>query len=166
MALTPINWIDFIRALAGAWVLRELVVTTEAGASVPGVPLILVQGGILGVGALSQTVWRDDGLIVIGPVFYIAGAAMFLVSWQVALFAVLLGITLAQMLGRLSWMFAFAPFFFLVFAVVFGGFGLWLPVGAGLFVVPPLVAVGARAPLAMMHARSVLDRMRVPHAKI
>lgn len=166
MILTPLNWIDMARAATGLWVLRELGVTIEPGVLGLGMLMLLVYAGVLAIGVLFQTIWHDDELIIMGPIFYIAGATVLLVSWQVGLFAILLGVTLAQMFGRLSWLFTFVPFLFLVFAELFGGLGLSLAIAAGLYLLPMLIAVGAQTPVAFMHGKSALDRIRVPHARM
>ena len=166
MILTPVNWIDFARAMAGVWVLRELGITLEPGVLGMGMLLMVVFAGVLGIGVLFQTIWHDEELIIVGPMFYLAGATAMLVPWQVVLFAVLLGVTLAQMFSRVAWMFTLVPFLFLVFAELFGGIGLSLAVAAGLYLIPLLIAVGAQTPIALMHGKSALDRVRVPHARL
>lgn len=166
MLLTPINWIDAARAAGGIWVLHELAITVEPGVVGLGTLVLLFYAGALAIGVLFQTIWHDEELIVVGPLFYLAGATVLLVSWQVGLFSILLGVTLAQMFNRLSWMFALIPVLSLVFARLFGGLGIALAVAAGLYVLPLLIAIGAQTPLALMHSRSALDRVRVPHARL
>jgi hypothetical protein len=128
--------------------------------------VLVVQSGVLAVGVLFQTIWHDEELIVLGPLFYIAGATVLLVSWQVAVFSILLGVTLAQMFSRLSWMFMLVPVLLLVFAKLFGGIGITLAVAGCLYLLPLLIATGAQTPVALMHSRSALDRVRVPHARM
>lgn len=166
MLLTPLNWIDLARAAGGVWVLRELAITIEPGISGLGAPVFLVQAGVLAIGVLFQSIWHDEELIVLGPLFYIAGATGLLVSWQVGLFSILLGVTLAQMFSRLSWMFTIVPVLSVVFARLFGGIGVPLAVAAGLYLLPLLIAIGGQTPVALMHSRSALDRVRVPHARM
>lgn len=166
MLLTPLNWIDLARAAGGFWVLRELAVTIESGVIGVGTLVLVVCAGVLSIGVLFQTVWHDEELIVIGPLFYIAGATVLLVSWQVGLFSILLGVTLAQMLSRLSWMFTIVPVLFVAFGMLFGGLGVTLAIAAGLYPLPLLIAIGAQTPVAFMHGRSALDRVRVPHARM
>ncbi|HUG10450.1 MAG TPA: hypothetical protein VMM36_05530, partial [Opitutaceae bacterium] len=148
------------------WVLRELAITAETGVSGLGTLLLVVQAGVVAIGVLFQSIWHDEELIVVGPLFYIAGATGLLVSWQVGLFSVLLGVTLAQMFSRLAWMFVLVPLLSLVFAKLFGGIGIALAVAGGLYLLPQLVAIGAQTPVALMHGRSALDRVRVPHARL
>jgi hypothetical protein len=166
MILTPLNWVDLARAAGGVWVLRELAITVEPGVTGLGTLVLLIQAGVLAIGVLFQTVWHDEELIILGPVFYIAGATVLLVSWQVGLFSILLGVTLAQMLSRLSWMFIIVPVLSVVFARLFGGIGIALAVAGGLYLLPLLIAIGAQTPVALMHSRSALDRVRVPHARL
>ncbi|HEY5551734.1 MAG TPA: hypothetical protein VIK52_07590 [Opitutaceae bacterium] len=166
MLLTPLNWIDMARAAGGFWVLRELAITIEPGVTGVGTLVLMVYAGVLAIGVLFQTIWHDEELIIIGPLFYIAGATVLLVSWQVGLFSILLGVTLAQMLSRLSWMFTLVPLLFVVFAKLFSGLGVSLALAAGLYLLPLLLAIGAQTPVALMHSRSALDRVRVPHARM
>jgi hypothetical protein len=166
MILTPLNWIDLARAAGGVWVLRELAITIEPGVTSAGALVLVVQSGVLAVGVLFQTIWHDEELIVLGPLFYIAGATVLLVSWQVAVFSILLGVTLAQMFSRLSWMFMLVPVLLLVFAKLFGGIGITLAVAGCLYLLPLLIAIGAQTPVAFMHSRSALDRVHVPHARM
>jgi hypothetical protein len=70
------------------------------------------------------------------------------------------------MLSRLSWMFTIVPVLFLMFAKLFGGIGIALAVAGGLYLLPLLIATGAQTPVALMHGRSALDRVRVPHARL
>jgi len=166
MLLTPLNWIDLARAAGGVWVLRELAITVDPGVTGVATLVLFVQAGVLAIGVLFQTIWHEEELIVLGPLFYIAGATVLLVSWQVGLFSVLLGVTLAQMFSRLSWMFTLVPVLSVVFAKLFGGIGITLAVAGGLYLLPLLIAVGAQTPVALMHSRSALDRVRVPHARM
>jgi hypothetical protein len=166
MILTPLNWIDMVRAAVGVWLLRELAITIESGVTGVGMLVLPVHAGALAIGVLFQTIWHDEELIVLGPLFYLAGATVLLISWQVGLFSILLGVTLAQMFSRLSWIFTLVPVLFVVFATLFIGIGITLAVAAGLYLLPLLVAVGAQTPVAFMHSRSALDRVRVPHARL
>jgi len=166
MVLTPINWIDMIRAGAGVWVLRELAITAEPGVLGLGTLLIVVLSAILSIGILSQSVWHDEELIVIGPLFYLAGITAILLPWPVGLFAILLGVTLAQMFSRLHWAFVIVPMLLGLFATAFGGIGLLLAVNCVLYVLPFLIAIGGETPVAFMHGKSALDRIRVPHARL
>lgn len=166
MLLTPLNWIDFVRAGAGTWVLREIALTIDPGVIGLGTLLLVVHAAIFAIGMLLQTIWHDEELIVMGPLFYLAGVSGLLVSWQVALFAILLGVTLAQMFNRLSWLFLVVPVLFLVFSKLFGGLGLSMALAAGLYVLPLLIASSAQTPVAFMHGKSALDRVRVPRARM
>jgi len=166
MLRTVMNCVDLARAAGGFWVLHRLAITIEPGVTGVGTLVLILQGAILAVGVLFQTIWHDEELIILGPVFYIAGATFLLISWQVGLFAIVLGITLAQMLKRVAWLFMIVPFLFVVFAKMFGGLGMSLAVACGLYVLPLLIAIGAQMPLAVMHSRSALDRVRVPRARL
>jgi hypothetical protein len=70
------------------------------------------------------------------------------------------------MFSRLSWMFMLVPVLLLVFAKLFGGIGITLAVAGCLYLLPLLIATGAQTPVALMHSRSALDRVRVPHARM
>ena len=67
------NWLDIIRAAAGAYLLMKLVFTVDEHIRGAVRFAFLWEAGILMLGVLAQTIRFHKGVRFVGPVFYLSG---------------------------------------------------------------------------------------------
>jgi hypothetical protein len=134
---TWINWVDLLRALVGAWV----VMHTAVRPGPQGNGAVVLQGSVLGIGVLMQTVRYWKGVVFVSPLFFLSGVTLALPGWEMQAFAVFVG-----------WLFGFAAknAHYVLPAMMAGlgaggyllnGFGLPLFMNIGLIALPLFLSI-------------------------
>ena len=160
MALTPLNWIDLLRAAAGVFMLQSWALLPDPTFPGSGVAAMLLRFLIIGLGVFLQSGWVADRLVVMGPTFYLAGLTVALAPWQVWSFALVLGLVAAGLLHRFRWHLATSLGALVAFAALFRAFQPSTLVALSLWMLPLLLNIRANDPIAFLHRRSSLDRRR------
>lgn len=83
------NWLDFLRALAGGYAVVVMGVDTPPEVLPGDLGLVFpwVQGGILAVAVLLQTLRYEARLAFYPPIFFLGGLVFALVGWKAGLLA-------------------------------------------------------------------------------
>ena len=138
------NWLDFLRALAGGYAVVVAGITLGGEGPVETAARFKelgLEGVILLVAVLAQTLRFEGKLAFYPPIFFIGGLAFSVVGWQAALFA-FIGVWAANLVLPSAAVFLFCYAGVLLILGVF--FGASLPqagLGAGLALVPVLGAL-------------------------
>jgi hypothetical protein len=134
------NWIDLVRGFAGAWLVQkpfqDLVSSQDELAST----FIGVQLAVLLAGVLAQTLWIRRPMRIIGPVFFLTGMTLALSGTLTGVFALLLGISCALMIGRLSMVFSIVPAALIGFGILFQDIGVMTAFNAAAYALPAFLA--------------------------
>ncbi len=116
----PRNWVDFVRALAGAFLIGLSAKELPDATSGDHLQIVALRWTVLLIAMLIQTARRGGGrFTLVAPVFFILGLSFDLLGWEAALFAF---ITIWIFSGVLSGQ----GLFLFVFAALVVGFGLLL----------------------------------------
>ncbi len=92
LAATWQNWMDLLRAFAGAWLLSRQVFVLDPAWDEGVYVKFAVVGGILAAGVAVQVVYYSRHIYCLCPVFYLAGVSFGLVDWWIALYGLLAGL--------------------------------------------------------------------------
>lgn len=82
------NWFDLARAAAGAYILMGLAIRVDPEVKGAATEAFIVQGGILGLAVLVQTLRYADEIRVIAPIFYLSGLTVVVAGYAAGGFAV------------------------------------------------------------------------------
>lgn len=89
----PRNWVDLLRALAGAGSLSYAVKALNEAEAGPGAAItarwLTVFAGVLAIGVMSQMVRREGGMRLFAPVFFLQGIVMVVADWRAGLLSTL-----------------------------------------------------------------------------
>ena len=89
----PALWIDPVRAVAGAYLLRETLELNDAYFRIKPEMPYGVMIGVLVVGVIMQLLSSREEGVMLAPMGYVAGVIGVLVPWPIALAGMVLGIT-------------------------------------------------------------------------
>ncbi len=140
LAFTPINWIDFVRAGAGAWMIQHSLSPASSGQDDLAMAYLAVKLAIIILCAGAQTIWLDRPIRVVGPLFYMTAFSLVVCGPLVAGFALPLGFGVALMLRRLSLIFALVPAGLLGFSGLFGQLDLPTMAVSAAFALPAFLS--------------------------
>lgn len=154
----PINWIDLVRAAAGAWMIQHALPTNVAGQDDLTLAYQAVQLTVFSLAIILQVVWLDRQLRVIGPLFFLGGLSFVLCGPLVAGLSLALGLGCALMLQRLRLIFLLAPVCFLGFGYLFGQLDSMVLLMAAGFALPAFIsfALGVRIAFARRPVEGVI----------
>jgi hypothetical protein len=85
------NWVDFLRAGAGAYLLHEWALRTVPGVEGAEVKKLAVEASLFTISLVLQIVRFEKITQLIGPVFYLSGITLALSGLTIGLFAVCVG---------------------------------------------------------------------------
>ena len=150
------NWVDLLRAGAGAYLLTEFVVQMNPEIPESGTKALVLEGAVLGLALLFQTVRLGQGVQLVAPIFYLCGFTVALGGYAAGGFAVFVG-----------WLFTIGgknPVYQLPImgvALLAAGYlldlNLRLLLACGLIFVPLVLAFLSRRPLSLVaHERAVV----------
>lgn len=135
-----INWIDLVRGGAGAWMVQKPFQDTISSQDELATTFLVVQGAVLFVGILAQTLWLRRPARVIGPVFFMTGLTLAVSGPLIGGFALVIGISCALIFGRLSLVFGLVPMALVAFGLLFHDFSVLNAVNAAAFALPVFLA--------------------------
>jgi hypothetical protein len=154
LVLTPVNWIDFCRAVAGAWLLWHPAINVDASSAHGEATALALRIAILAMAVLLQSGWIADRFIVLGPTFFLLGITVVVAPWPVWFYGFVAGLIAAATLGRCRWHLATVALSIALSAVGFGLLGAGSMVTALLWLVPLLLSGTAHEPIAFLYHRS------------
>jgi hypothetical protein len=157
---TPNNWIDLVRAAAGAWMILRVFAPPASGQDELALIHLSAQALVIVLAAAAQTVWLNRPVRIVGPVFYLAGLTLAFSGPMTAGFALLLAFTCALLLGRVSLAFFFAPIGILVFGVLFKQPVIMSAVNAFIFFIPAFLAFASGQRLAFVRRPAMVRAAR------
>lgn len=149
---SPWTWFDLLRAGGAVLVIRKLAFLPLRPTDPPPSPvatLLLVGGPLLALalGVWIQTMVTGSRRLRLAPLFYLLGATVALLPWQVGLFGGALGLALTGMLRRWHLAFWLLPASLLAMAALFRLLGLPVAFIAALYVLPGLLGLRPERPL-------------------
>ena len=160
LARAPLNWIDLVRAAAGAWLIQHVLSSDRSGQDDLALTFLAAQIVLVSIAVLIQTVRLGHPLRVTGPLFFLSGLALVLCGPLVAGFALALCLACALMLRRLSLIFVFVPVGLVIFGCLFGQLGIMTLVTAGIFALPTFLSFALHTRIAFAR-RPVRPRILV-----
>ena len=131
------NWLDMVRAGAGAWVLVTYAILPPLDTKESALPSIIARVIVLGIGVGVQAIGnntRFDRLMA--PIFYLLGFSVVLLPWQTAVFGGLLALVLADMLRGWIHLFWLMPVCLVAGLKLFGDLGVPALMSAALWAIP------------------------------
>lgn len=152
----PRNWVDFLRALAGAVAVSYLCFEREPGAAkTVASQIFAIKCVVFVIAVLVQTIRLEGRFTLVAPVFFLLGLSFGLVGWKAAIFACIGVWTLNRVLPGVG-------FFLFVFAGLQVCFGLLLSrvphllliLAAGLTVLPVLLSAASKRRLVQLNKKS------------
>ena len=135
-----LNWADLVRGALGGWLLGRVVHAYVSSQDDIATVYMIVQCAVLALGSLAQILWIDRPVRIIGPLFFLTGLTLAVSGPTIGGFALVLGITCALMLRRLSLGFVFVPCSLIAFAFLFHELSPTLLLNAFLFTLPTALA--------------------------
>jgi hypothetical protein len=134
------NWIDLVRGFIGAWLVQKPFQDLVSSQDELAATFIAVQVAVLLAGVLAQTLWIRRPMRIIGPVFFLTGMTLALSGPLTGPFALLLGLSCALMIGRLSMAFNVIPAALIGFGILFRDIGYLTAFNAVAFALPAFLA--------------------------
>jgi hypothetical protein len=146
------NYLDLFRALAGGYSLSQFALTTSTeGAATTA---FVIQGGILLVAVLIQSVRYDGRLSFFAPIFYFVGMSVGASGHYTGLFAFALVLAINPILPNPRMFLTAYGLLLLPFGLVFGAPLDLLAVNAALVLLPPLLSLLAKRPLVIFSRKA------------
>lgn len=144
------NWVDLARAGLGVYVLTTLAIQVDTQVEGAALKALMLQGAILAIGIVVQSLKFSGEIRIIAPIFYISGITLMLPGIAVGGFAIFTG-----------WLFGVGstnPRFVLpvmgialgAAGYVLGSLGLEVILNCGLIFLPMFLAFMARQPLVVV----------------
>jgi hypothetical protein len=135
-----INWIDLLRGAAGAWLVQKPFQDSISSQDELATTFLIVQLLALFAGVLAQTLWIRKPIRVIGPVFFLTGITLAISGALSGGFALVLGLSCALMIGRLSMVFSLVPAALIGFGLLFQEFSVMTAFNAAAYALPAFLA--------------------------
>lgn len=133
------NWVDLARATAGAYLLTEGV-TADPNLHAAELNELLMEGLILGVALVPQTVRLMRTVKILAPIFYLCGLTLVLGNWPQGAFAVGASWLFAVAGKNMSYQLPAMAVALLVAGLVLG-LGLPLILGCSLILLPLVLSI-------------------------
>jgi hypothetical protein len=152
---SPRNYVDFLRAAAGGWGLVQFAFEAHSSDSRLGV--LLLQGLILLVATLIQTLRRNEKILYFAPVFFGAGLAIGFCGPVPGLFGFLLVLLVNPAIPNPRWFLTAQAAAILVFGLYYSNFAngaAAVGITAGLIALPVLCSLLSKRPLVVYSKRS------------
>jgi hypothetical protein len=140
------NWVDFVRAALGAYLLTNFVILVDNADSGADLTALGMKAVVLGVAVLVQTVRLLRTVQILAPVFFLCGLTLILGGYLQGAFAIGVGWLFAIGGKNLTYQLP-AMAVALAAAGCVLGFALPLLVDCSLILVPPILSVLFRRPL-------------------
>lgn len=137
------NWLDFLRGLVGGYAVVVMGVNAPPGV-LPGelgLTFPWVQGGVLVVAVLLQTLRYEARLAFYPPIFFLGGLVFALVGWKAGLLAFVAVWALNVVLPSAVVFLVVHAFIVLILGLIMARVPLEASVAGGLIVLPALLAL-------------------------
>lgn len=139
------NYIDLFRALTGGYSLIQFAFV--ASSEEAGETMFILQGAILLVAVLIQTIRFDGRISFFAPIFYFVGLSVGATGHYAGLFAFLLVLAINPVIPNPRMFLTAYGLLLLPFGLAFGAALDLLGLTAGLLLLPPLLSLLAKRPL-------------------
>jgi hypothetical protein len=139
------NYIDLFRALAGGYSLSQFAF--DAGTEDAELAAFLIQGGVLLVAVVIQSVRWDTRLSFFAPIFFFAGMSVGASGHYAGLFAFALVLAINPVIPNPRMFLTAYGLLLLPFGFVFGADLRILGLNAALVLLPPLASLLTKRPL-------------------
>lgn len=139
------NYIDLFRALAGGYSLIQFAFV--ASGEEAGETMFILQGAILLVAVLIQTIRFDGRISFFAPIFYFVGLSVGATGHYAGLFAFLLVLAINPVIPNPRMFLTAYGLLLLPFGLAFGAALDLLGLTAGLLLLPPLLSLLSKRPL-------------------
>jgi hypothetical protein len=96
------NWLDGIRAFAGAFCLIHLAVFPDDTVENTRHLVLGFNAGVLGIAAVLQTVHKNRIVFFVAPMFYLWGVTLVLSDWVLGVYAIVAGLCASVMSNSLD----------------------------------------------------------------
>ena len=159
-AVKPRNYLEFLRALAGAYLLwgtdaigAAISVARQAPASASREVLLAI-ALILAIGTVIQTLRFDGRSRLFPPAFYLTGIAIVLAGWKAAVFAAILAWMVNRSVSSPAGFFAAFAVLLAGFGFVFDGKSLYMFLACALLILPAALSLLSGRPLIAMSRKT------------
>jgi hypothetical protein len=159
-AVKPRNYLEFLRALAGGYLLGGTDAIGAAISVAPHAPaavareLLLAVAAILVIGTVIQTLRFDGRSRLFPPAFYLTGIAVVLAGWKAALFATILAWMVNRSVSSPTGFFAAFAVLLAGFGFVFDGKSLYMFLACALLILPAALSLLSGRPLIAMSRKT------------
>jgi hypothetical protein len=137
------NWLDLCRGLVGGYAVVVMAVNVPPGVmpGAAGLAFPWVQGSVLALAVMAQTLRYETRLALFPPIFFLGGLVFALVGWKAALLAFVAVWALNVVLPSAAIFLVVHGFVVLILGVVMGDRTVDAVVAAALIIVPALLAL-------------------------
>lgn len=150
------NWVDFVRAAAGAVAINYACFSVELGAAKSLAPKIFALKGVLLVLAVMVQVIRLESRVrLVAPIFFVLGLSFGLIGWKPALFAFVAVWIFNRVLPSAGVFLIAAASFQVVFGMLLArGLFVYQLLSAGLAFLPLILSGMLKRPLVQLNKPS------------